>query len=50
MEEVAQHGAAADCWVAMEGRVYDITAYVEEVGGAVQVQVQVQVQVYACCL
>lgn len=30
MSEVQEHNKAADCWVAMEGKVYDITKYVEE--------------------
>ncbi len=26
--EVAQHRTAADCWMIIEGRVYDVTSYV----------------------
>lgn len=28
--EVAQHKREGDCWVSMEGKVYDISNYVEE--------------------
>ena len=27
LEEVAAHNTAADCWMVIEGRVYDLTAY-----------------------
>lgn len=28
LQEVAAHNSATDCWVAISGRVYDVTAYV----------------------
>lgn len=28
LEEVAQHARISDCWMAMEGKVYDLTDYV----------------------
>ncbi|MFZ5437984.1 MAG: cytochrome b5 domain-containing protein [Patescibacteria group bacterium] len=30
LEEVAQHATAEDCWMAIEGRVYDVTLYIAE--------------------
>lgn len=27
-EELARHGSAGDCWMAVEGGVYDVTSYV----------------------
>lgn len=27
-EELARHGTAGDCWLAVEGGVYDVTSYV----------------------
>lgn len=27
LEEVMQHGQTHDCWMAIEGRVYDVTSY-----------------------
>ena len=28
MDEVAKHGSKEDCWLLIEGKVYDVTAYV----------------------
>jgi cytochrome b involved in lipid metabolism len=28
-EEVAKHNTRADCWVIVEGQVYDVTAYLD---------------------
>jgi len=30
MEDVAQHGTEEDCWIAIHGKVYDLTDFVEE--------------------
>lgn len=30
MQELARHGAPADCWMAIEGKVYDFTGYVSK--------------------
>jgi len=30
MAELARHNQPNDCWTAIEGRVYDITKYVDE--------------------
>lgn len=30
LEEVAQHATAEDCWMAIEGKVYDVTLYIAE--------------------
>jgi len=30
MEQVAAHNTAEDCWMAIEGKVYDISAYIPE--------------------
>lgn len=29
-EEVAQHKSPEDCWIILDGKVYDVTSYVEE--------------------
>ena len=29
LEQVAEHGSEDDCWMAIEGRVYDFTAYLD---------------------
>ncbi len=28
VEELARHASAADCWIAVNGAVYDVTAYI----------------------
>lgn len=28
MEEVAKHSSASDCWMAISGKVYDVTKYI----------------------
>ncbi len=30
LSEVAQHAAPADCWIAIKGGIYDVTAYIEQ--------------------
>ena len=30
LEEIAQHATADNCWMAIKGRVYDVTSYVAE--------------------
>eukprot|EP00326_Haptolina_ericina_P012281 CAMPEP_0181202046 /NCGR_PEP_ID=MMETSP1096-20121128/18629_1 /TAXON_ID=156174 ORGANISM="Chrysochromulina ericina, Strain CCMP281" /NCGR_SAMPLE_ID=MMETSP1096 /ASSEMBLY_ACC=CAM_ASM_000453 /LENGTH=84 /DNA_ID=CAMNT_0023292525 /DNA_START=143 /DNA_END=397 /DNA_ORIENTATION=+ len=30
MEEVAKHDSKTDCWIIVDGLVYDITAFLEE--------------------
>jgi cytochrome b involved in lipid metabolism len=30
LAELARHGSAADCWMAIDGQVYDFTAYVPQ--------------------
>ncbi|KZV22423.1 cytochrome b5 isoform A [Dorcoceras hygrometricum] len=30
MEEASQHNTSEDCWVVIDGKVYDVTSYLEE--------------------
>lgn len=35
--ELSQHNRPDDCWIALHGRVYDVTAFLKEHPGGVEV-------------
>ena len=38
MSEVAQHSSSKDCWLAINGKVYDVTKYIyDHPGGASEI-------------
>jgi cytochrome b involved in lipid metabolism len=30
MEDVAKHASKTDCWIVIEGKVYDVTTYIDD--------------------
>lgn len=43
LEELAQHNTAGSCWIAIEGKVYDVTTFLaDHPGGAKTILAQVR--------
>ncbi|KAK1416023.1 hypothetical protein QVD17_31811 [Tagetes erecta] len=41
MQEAAEHNSAGDCWIVVDGKVYDVSSYLEEHPGGDDVLLQV---------
>ncbi|CAH1439285.1 unnamed protein product [Lactuca virosa] len=41
MQEASEHNSAGDCWVVIDGKVYDVSSYLEEHPGGDDVLLQV---------
>ena len=37
MEELSRHNTSDDCWIALEGFIYDISAYLEYHPGGIDI-------------
>jgi cytochrome b involved in lipid metabolism len=56
-DEVAQHASRKDCWIIINGKVYDVTLYLEEHPGSPDILLRVAVSskvisvfTSGCCL
>ncbi|XP_078180121.1 cytochrome b5 [Carex rostrata] len=40
MKEVAEHNSADDCWIVVNGKVYDVTSYLDDHPGGADVMIE----------